>query len=64
MAIAGRPEPMATFSEDVLSRILRDVDVATLARAGLACKAWRAQVWGEKSVGRVVPCLSPVACAA
>lgn len=38
---------MATFSEDVLSRIMRELNVATLARAGLACKAWRIQVWGR-----------------
>jgi hypothetical protein len=58
VAIAGRPEPMATFSEDVLSRILRELDVATLARAGLACQAWRAQVWGRAARGVCFACLA------
>ena len=46
---------MAAFSEDVLSRILRELDVATLARAGLAFAAWRAQVcpWQQQRRARL-----------
>ena len=51
---SGVQRLMAAFSEDVLSRILRELDVRTLARAGLVCATWRAQVCahsGSRSVG-------------